>query len=443
MSDQSGQLQPLFTEIAHYVLELRSKAATAEGEEGSQGAKKRKLNNGAPASQSGDAGGSAPLIGGWTGTTVEGISFSVPQRKKLDLVISASQNEGIKAVNPATSTAEFGASWKEIGMQTASIGSAELTMISEHVLCLPVPEKAQSQKNFVILPKRNADSVGDGSAPEPIVWTAANSKGRKDPEDAPTAAQLILKHLKEAKAKVIEPSDKEFKSQLQQATQKGETAYHVKAFQGSKDGKGTVVMSSPLLLTLYVTGYLFFLPTGILWGFKKPLYFFSFGDINSISYTSVLQRTFNLNISAQPAGSMDPVEHEFSMLDQADFAGIDAYIKRHGLNDESMAAQRKAQRLNINKVKGEEAANSEGEEEGELQRAEREAEMQAQDDDDDEDDENFDPGSEGESEGSGTSSEEESDEPQPKADGPDLVADELGSEAEEVEMSDEDEDDEA
>ena len=87
---------------------------------------------------------------------------------------------------------------------------------------------------------------------------------------------------------------------------------------------------------------------------RSRLFFFTFAAVASISYTSVLQRTFNLVVTALPAAdSTEAVDHEFSMIDQADFAGIDAYVKRHGLNDESMAAQRKAKRLNINGVKGE------------------------------------------------------------------------------------------
>ena len=158
----------------------------------------------------------------------------------------------------------------------------------------------------------------------------------------------------------------------------------------------------------------------------------------------MLQRTFNLVVAALPpaAAGADaaPTEHEFSMLDQADFAGIDAYVRRHGLSDESMAAQRKAKRLNINGVKGvppAEGAEGEEEDESELKKAEREAEMQADDDDDEEDDENFDPGSEGESEGSGTSEEEDEEGDHDGRGEEGLVADELGSEAEEVEMDDE------
>lgn len=98
------------------------------------------------------------------------------------------------------------------------------------------------------------------------------------------------------------------------------------------------------------------------------------------------------------------------MLDQQDFAGINEYVQKHGLQDASLAADRRAKKLNVNKVGGkkengvavEEAAGEE--EESELQKAERE--LQDQEDDEEEDDD-FDPGSEGESEGSGSDSEDE------------------------------------
>lgn len=179
------------------------------------------------------------------------------------------------------------------------------------------------------------------------------------------------------------------------------------------------------------TGFLFFLAHGIVWGFKKPLELFPFHSITSISYTSVLQRTFNLNIAIQTTGD-ESKEIEFSMIDQADFGGIDSYVKRHDLQDASMAEQRRAKKLNVNSVKKtEDGVDGEDEdEEGELQKAAREAEEK--DDEDEEEDENFDPGSEGESEGSGSSSEEEDDD-QSRVEGQqDLAEEELGSEMEEV-----------
>ena len=193
----------------------------------------------------------------------------------------------------------------------------------------------------------------------------------------------------------------------------------------------------PLLLT-DCAGFLFFLQSGIFFGFKKPLLFFDFDSIESISYTSVLQRTFNMVVSYKVKPDSDPEEIEFSMLDQADFAGIDAYIKRHELQDASMADARRAKKLNVNKQRGEvktDVGNGEEDDRTELQKAEAEFEDA---EDEDEEEEDYDPGSEGESEGSGSDTDGED------ADGDeaggDVVEDELGSEAEDIEVDPDDKD---
>jgi hypothetical protein len=149
---------------------------------------------------------------------------------------------------------------------------------------------------------------------------------------------------------------------------------------------------------------LFFTSVGILYGFKKPIAYFDFASVNSIAYAAVLRNTFNLIITTQTQ------EIEFSMLDQADYAGINDYVQKHGLQDASLAAARRAKKLNVNKVKGKSnGANGEAaaeaddvEEESELQKAEQELQDQ-----EDEEEEDYDPGSEGESEGSGSDSEDE------------------------------------
>lgn len=136
---------------------------------------------------------------------------------------------------------------------------------------------------------------------------------------------------------------------------------------------------------------------------------------------------------ARAIGSEETQEFELSMIDQADFSGIDTYIKTHGLQDASLADARRAKRYNINGAKTEEntEADAQDAEESELQKAQREIEDQ-----EDEDEEDYNPGSDGESEGSGSSSEEDGDEDegQEDADAEDenIVADELGSEAENV-----------
>jgi len=93
------------------------------------------------------------------------------------------------------------------------------------------------------------------------------------------------------------------------------------------------------------------------------------------------------------------------MLDQEDFNGIDEYVKRHGLQDKSMAEQRKAKRLNVNVVKDEEGNVVSNGDAGELEAAVQQAE-----DEEEEEEEDYDPGSEGDSEGSGSDTDDDDDE---------------------------------
>lgn len=179
-------------------------------------------------------------------------------------------------------------------------------------------------------------------------------------------------------------------------------------------------------------GYLFLLPNGIVFGFKKPVLFFPFELVESVSYSSVLQRTFNLSISSHSApvdgmvseADAAATDIEFSMLDQADFAGIDEYVKRHGLNDASMAADRRAKAYNVNKPKesnGEVTGDAEGgEEDGQTELQKAEQMLQDQEDEEEEDYE----ASGGESDGEG----EESDE-----DGEDGAGEDVGEEDDEEE----------
>ncbi|KZF25771.1 Rtt106-domain-containing protein [Xylona heveae TC161] len=430
------QQADLFDRIAAFTIELQGKIPSSNGAVHQQldtqgpsstlNSKKRKAeeeldkNALSSASANGDV---------WKNTSLafssKDISFSVPLRKKMTLEVSGDVNVGIRAINQASGEQELSIAWKSI----------------ETIICLPVPEKAQRQHNFCVFPTLDAQRTA--SPAEPIVWTVTDAPIPKNatPEEASqhqssdkAVTSALNQVLSKLGKKVIYTDENEFASALVQPHRKHEKAYHVKAFRGNKDG------------------YLFFLSTGIVWGFKKPLVFFPLDCILSVSYTSVLQRTFNLVISAStpitspstqtPSSTQtdEAEEIEFSMLDQADFPGIDEYIRRHQLHDASMAEQRRAKRLNINgapsggsaagpKDEGQAAGDvaDEGEEESELVKAQRQIE-----DEEDEEEEDYDPGSEGESEGEGSSSSEEEDEEEG-----DLVEEELGSEAEMVDADDE------
>ena len=269
-----------------------------------------------------------------------------------------------------------------------------------------MPDKPQPQYAFCIFPIQNLGiTAGPGAAdaPDQISFTVPNTNAKpgifsddvKAVSDGSIKAVLVRilnERLQKQPAKVIEPTEREFISKVPQALRKEEKAVHVKAHQGSKEG------------------FLFFLSTGIVWAFKKPLCFFAFDAIDSISYSSIVQRTFNLNIDTHATEPDNKSKtFEFSHIDIIEYEGIDEYIGRHGLKDASMTEQRRARNVNPNGRPGGKDALKE-DSRGELEKATNEAENAAADDDndeDEEDDENFDPGSEGESEGEGASEEDE------------------------------------
>ncbi|XP_014560761.1 hypothetical protein COCVIDRAFT_23135 [Bipolaris victoriae FI3] len=374
--DQYPAQSTLFRDISTYILNQTSQPAAEPA------TKKRKIEESNSVQKAPSAtGGSLTSAATPAFKTYASVSFSIPQRKKFTLELLDKKDGGIRAIG-ASGNVEFSIAWKDV----------------DQVFCLPIPEKAKKQHNFVIIPL-HGDGVAPipeelkASPPEPIVWTFEEATGKNivEGEDpGPTAMADAIHHclIQAGTGKhVVFPDSDEFASAIPESHRKGEKAYHVKAHRGSKEG------------------YLFFTSVGILNGFKKPLAFFDFAAITSISYTAVLRNTFNLVITT-PTGDI-----EFGMLDQADFAGINEYVQKHGLQDASLAADRRAKKLNVNKIGGKkDAANTaeaEGaaeEEESELQKAERE--LQEQEDDEEEDDD-FDPGSEGESEGSGSDSEDD------------------------------------
>lgn len=382
--DQTGLLGSLFAEIAVYINQRSSNGAAAAPTQTNGASKKRKLDDGQAASQpaNGSASSSAAGIQDRAITyTSDGVSVSVPARKKLKLEFSADTRDArrgeIQLLNPADGAVEY------------VLPSAA----ADQAFCLPVPEKQARQWNFVVFPRPGATDAATGAPLEQLVFTVNEPKAGADVVDDVKATEAALNALLEplGRGGVTRPDEREFVSSIAQPHRKGEPAFHVKAHRGSKDG------------------YLFWLATGIVFGFRKPLAYFPFAAIESISYTSVLQRTFNVVIATTAMEGVPAQEVEFSMLDQADFAGIDAYVKRHGLHDASMAAARQAKAYNVNKDNTKvltEEDFKDGEEPGEPgqeQTGKTEQELQDEEDELEEDYE----ASGGESDGEGEDSEEE------------------------------------
>ena len=292
---------------------------------------------------------------------------------------------------------------------------------------VPVPEKATPSFNFIIVPHVPATSSFSKQPLETLVFSVSTKPPKdttyREPLENDNYALYIERALNSALAgnglEVTVPTSDEFESKTPQGRRKGERLWHVRAHRGSKDG------------------YLYFLATGLLFGFKKPVLFFPFDAITSISYSSIVQRTFSMNIGVRAAenengetdGDDTAEEIELGMIDQVDFEGIDAYVKKHGLNDASLAESRKAKKYNVNAARGDVGENgglaNRGDEdpnETELDRA-RKLEKELQDAEDEEEEDFVDSG--GESDGSGSDSEEEEEgEGEGEEDGGDVSGDE-------------------
>lgn len=109
--DKDPQYLQLFQNLSSYIVSVRAGAVEEPF------SKKRKLDT--PTNASGAAspaistgGNSVPSTDGAL-LTVEGISFSVPARKKFNLVVSSS---AVTAVVPASGNVEFGVGMDDIGM---------------------------------------------------------------------------------------------------------------------------------------------------------------------------------------------------------------------------------------------------------------------------------------------------------------------------------------
>lgn len=409
---------------------------------------------------------------------VKEVSVSIPQRKKYDLCFTKNYLY-TKQVGTPTPVQGMVYKWEEIGMSFSpppgpppppshifrvpkdTIIANTKGPAAEYVFYVPIPEKQQLQHNYILFPRSTALSATKSFPPvdfEPFLFTVpptAPKPGVVAGYAAATAAQVSdsytsLMHwaitsqllaVGNTGVTITAPDARVFHSNAKQAYRPNERAVHVKAHRGTKDG------------------FLFFLPNGILWGYKKPLLFIPLDRIVAVSYTNVLQRTFDITIEVDVShaphqqveeqdgegGGVKTEEIEFSMIDHEDYGVIDdSYIQRHGLNNRSMAEGRRAKRQLRESggagagAKQQPAVNENGDavdpEEAAMVAALDRAEEMLEQDEEDEEEEDYDPGSEGESEGEGSSSEEESDEDGDEDDGDEEDEDDGGEEVEGDEM---------
>lgn len=107
-------MEPLFVDIARFVQDVSS-VGTAQTQPNGDGqiSKKRKLEVSLGAETQGQ-GASHQTWRSGSYSIIKDLSFSIPQRKKLNLDIGHLENQGLRARNTTTGDVEFLLTWKEI-----------------------------------------------------------------------------------------------------------------------------------------------------------------------------------------------------------------------------------------------------------------------------------------------------------------------------------------
>lgn len=257
------------------------------------------------------------------------VSFQLPARKKLDLIITRTR---LILYNSKQNAIEVQYNLDDL----SQLGGA----------CVPSPDKAVKSYTYTIFLKTEDVIVFNTQEKANVTLKKPNTEDQiLETNKHEIISQLITEH---ARVPITQPSKEFFRSTgVSSITGKQEDRSHVIGYLKAKDG------------------FLFFLPTGILFGFKKPTLFFPVSSLASTVITNITQRTFDLTLTLRPESKIlgsagfrttkdgDDDTVQFSMIEQSEYGGIEAYTKKVNINDHSMAEERKA----VNKGEGQDETN--------------------------------------------------------------------------------------
>ncbi|KAG2217164.1 hypothetical protein INT45_003055 [Circinella minor] len=265
---------------------------------------------------------------------INDISFQLPARKKLNMIFTSTRR--LYLVNTKTEEMDF---------------TFDLNAL-EHVCCVPSPVPTKGHTFTLFFKQQPMD---------PIVFTI-QQKGDIQIIQQQQQPPLILTHEKEKQMIQIVSEQTHHEIQLPSKS------IYLSTVLSTTTGK------RPDEDRFYANVYLknkeaclYFLPKGILFGFKKPVYYFPLTILSSTYYSGITQHTFNLTLVLKknqlPLGSLlnvskDEQENgstlEFSMIEQSEFGGIDQYIKKMNINDKSMSEENMAPEIKAKKQQKEE-----------------------------------------------------------------------------------------
>lgn len=230
--------------------------------------------------------------------TIPNVSVSMPVRKKLDLLLTASVFVARKS---DTETPEFVLNYRTDTVEAAFI--------------LDVPEKTKPQWNLVVVFTRQG---GDAYEFFQVTLFEETIKTVIKPivgeQYSGSLKDMLLLYFQRRDISIIS----------NETIERGESLFQVTAHRGSKDG------------------LLYFLPTHIFFGFKKPLLLFRLQDIQSVSYSSITRSTFNVVVKYTDRFTTEENEIEFSIIDQSHYDQINQYVSLKELHNDSLSEKRKA-----------------------------------------------------------------------------------------------------
>ena len=169
--------------------------------------------------------------------------------------------------------------------------------------CLPVPDRPKPTWNLVV-----ANSAGEDTS-DSLVFTLGEVAADKFRPDAKPVSirQELLTTLRAHIAGIVEGPE-----------------VQVTAHQGSKEG-----------VLAFLNHYIFF-------GYRKPVALLPLTGIKTISYTVVTRLTFNVVVTLH-----NGTDHEFSMISHDHYDAINEYVTTRGLEDSSLAEERRAKKPKV------------------------------------------------------------------------------------------------
>ncbi|KAI9494842.1 hypothetical protein BDB00DRAFT_817279 [Zychaea mexicana] len=253
--------------------------------------------------------------------TVSDISFQSPGRRKFNLLLTSTQ---LVLINPKNNESEFKFAISNI----------------QSCYCVPSPAPAKGHTFALFFNQPDTDPIVFAVQQKGDMLIQRPDQKQQQPVSEDNKHTAIMQLLQECGLRTMSPSKQVYLSTVVSATtgkRLDEDRFYANVHLKNKEG------------------CLYFLPEGILFGFKKPIVFFPLSCLASTFYSGITQHTFDLSLvlrkSRRPLGSTitgfnikddEEATVEFSMIEQSEYGGIDAYIKKVGINDKSMSEENMA-----------------------------------------------------------------------------------------------------